>query len=128
MLDFHKYECYNLPHVTTCPGLPNQVGTRYWRLHRRCSGDAWLPFRFSDLGEGKAPRCDWYTLHYSLPSTDCKTMPDELKSVLNDVITTTSNYCLFADLSKESDSDFETILLHSHMRWFSKKKVLKRYL
>ena len=22
MLDFHKYECYNLPHVTTCPGLP----------------------------------------------------------------------------------------------------------
>ena len=22
MLDFHKYECYNLPHVTTCPGFP----------------------------------------------------------------------------------------------------------
>ena len=22
MLDFHKYECYNLPHVTSCPGLP----------------------------------------------------------------------------------------------------------
>ena len=22
MLDFDKYECYNLPHVTTCPSLP----------------------------------------------------------------------------------------------------------
>ena len=22
MLDFDKYEFYNLPHVTTCPGLP----------------------------------------------------------------------------------------------------------
>ena len=22
MLDFHKCKCYNLPHVTTCPGLP----------------------------------------------------------------------------------------------------------
>ena len=22
LLDFDKYECYNLPHVTTCPGLP----------------------------------------------------------------------------------------------------------
>ena len=22
MLDFDKYEYYNLPHVTTCPGLP----------------------------------------------------------------------------------------------------------
>ena len=21
MLDFDKYECYNLPHITTCPGL-----------------------------------------------------------------------------------------------------------
>ena len=23
MLHFDKYECYNLPYVTTCPGLPN---------------------------------------------------------------------------------------------------------
>ena len=22
MLDFDKYECYNLPHVTTCPSFP----------------------------------------------------------------------------------------------------------
>ena len=24
MLDFDKYECYNLPHVTICPDLPLQ--------------------------------------------------------------------------------------------------------
>ena len=24
MLDLDKYECYNLPHVTTCPGFPYQ--------------------------------------------------------------------------------------------------------
>ena len=23
MLDFEEYECYNLPHVTTCPRLPH---------------------------------------------------------------------------------------------------------
>ena len=23
MLDFEEYECYNLPHVTTYPGLPH---------------------------------------------------------------------------------------------------------
>ena len=35
MLDFHKYECYNLPHVTTFPGLPYEQ----WR-NRGTIGEA----------------------------------------------------------------------------------------
>lgn len=49
-----------------------------------------------------------------------KTMPDEFKNVLNGVITAVNfiksnvlNSCLFAELCKESDSEFETLLLHS---------------
>src|SRR6218665_372531 len=62
-----------------------------------------------------------------------KTMPDEFKNVLNGVITAVNfiksnalNSCLFAKLCKESDSEFETLLLHSNVRWLSKGKVLKR--
>ena len=49
-----------------------------------------------------------------------KTMPDEFKNVLNGVITAVNfiksnglNSRLFAELCKESDSEFETLLLHS---------------
>ena len=62
-----------------------------------------------------------------------KTMPDELKSVLNNVIKAMNlikanalNSRLFADLRKENYSDFKTLLLHSHVRWLSKGKVLKK--
>ena len=60
-------------------------------------------------------------------------MPEELKSVLNDVIKAVNfikanalNSRLFRDLCKESDFEFETLLLYSHVRWLSKGKVLKR--
>ena len=61
-----------------------------------------------------------------------KTMPDELKSVLNDMIKAvnslkqtyaTPTYLL---IYAESDSEFETLLLHSHVTWLSNGKVLKR--
>ena len=62
-----------------------------------------------------------------------KTIPDELKSVLNDMIKEGNqirgnilNSRLFADLCKESNSDFETLLLHSHVKWVSKGKVVKK--
>ena len=62
-----------------------------------------------------------------------KTMPDDLKSVLNDLIKAMNlikanalNCRLFADLHKENYSDFKTLLLHSHVRWLSKGKVLKK--
>ena len=62
-----------------------------------------------------------------------KTMPDELKSILNDVIKAMNlikanalNSRLFADLHKENYSDFKTLLLHSQVRWLSKGKVLKK--
>ena len=63
------------------------MGTRYWRVHRRCSSDAWLPFRFSDLGEGKSPDATgtYCTIHRQ--ALMVKIMSDELKSVLNEVIT-----------------------------------------
>ena len=60
-------------------------------------------------------------------------MPEELKSVLNDVIKAVNfikanalNSRLFRDLCKESDSEFETLLLYSNVRWLSKGKALKR--
>lgn len=62
-----------------------------------------------------------------------KTMPAELKNVLNEVITAVNfikynalNSRLFSELCKESDSEFETLLFHSNVRWLSKGKVLKR--
>ena len=71
------------------------------------------------------------TIHRQAPMV--KTMPEELKSVLNDVIKAVNfikanalNSRLFRDLCKESDSEFETLFLYSHVRWLSKGKVLKR--
>ena len=62
-----------------------------------------------------------------------KTIPDELKSVLNEMIKGVNfitanalNSHLFVNLCKESDSEFKTLFLSSHMRWLSKEKVLKR--
>ena len=64
-----------------------------------------------------------------------KTVSDELKNVLNHVITAENfiksnalNSRLFSELCKESDSEFEILLLHSHVSWLSKGKVLKRVL
>ena len=62
-----------------------------------------------------------------------KTLPDQLKNVLDDVVKAVNfikaialNSRLYAELCKESDSKFVTVLLHSHVRWLSKGKVLKR--
>ena len=62
-----------------------------------------------------------------------KTLPDQLKNVLDDVVKAVNfikanalNSRLFAELCKENDSEFVTVLLHSRVRWLSKGKVLKR--
>ena len=62
-----------------------------------------------------------------------KTVPDELNSVLGEVIRAIHlikgnalNSLLCTELCEGSDSEFETLLLHSHARWLSKGKVLKR--
>ena len=61
-----------------------------------------------------------------------KTLPDQLKNALDDVVKALNfikanalNSCLFAELCKESDSEFVTLLLRSHVRWLSKGKVFK---
>ncbi|XP_014778813.1 SCAN domain-containing protein 3-like [Octopus bimaculoides] len=62
-----------------------------------------------------------------------KTMPDQLKNVLNHVVkvvnfikTNSLNLRLFVDLCKDNDSGFEMLLLYLHVRWLSKRRVLKR--
>ena len=62
-----------------------------------------------------------------------KHLPDQLRNVLDDVVKAVNfikanalNSRLFAELCKESDSKFVTLLLHSHVRWLSKGKMLKR--
>ena len=61
-----------------------------------------------------------------------KILPDQLKNVLDDVVKAVNfikanvlNSRLFAELCKESDSEFVTFLLHSYLRWLSKGKVFK---
>ena len=62
-----------------------------------------------------------------------KTLPDRLKNVLDDVVKAVNfiksnalNSRLFAGLCMENNAEFVTVLLHSHIRWLSKGKVLKR--
>ncbi|KRY93702.1 hypothetical protein T4D_4759 [Trichinella pseudospiralis] len=56
-----------------------------------------------------------------------KIMPDELKSVLNEVITVNfikgtqfRRYVENFKICKESGSEFETLLLHCYMKWLPK--------
>ena len=83
----------------------------------------------------KEKSADVFGTHFTIhrQALMVKTPPDELKIVLNDVIKAVNfikayalNSRLFDDLCKESDSEFETLLLHSHVRWLSNEKVLKR--
>ena len=62
-----------------------------------------------------------------------KVLLDQLKNALDDVVKAGNlikanvlNSRLFAELCKKSDYKFVTLLLHSHVRWLSKGKVLKR--
>ena len=62
-----------------------------------------------------------------------KALPDQLKNVLDHVVKAVNfikanalNSRLLAELCKESDYKFVTLLLHSHVRWLSKGKVLKQ--
>ena len=71
------------------------------------------------------------TIHHQVLMS--KALPDQLKNVLDDVVKAVNfikanafNSRLFAELCKESDYKFVTLLLHSHVRWLSKGKVLKR--
>ena len=55
MLDFHKYQCYNLPHVTTCPGLPSLplflllTCRKWWGVLFRPTVKRLSEFTFRDL-------------------------------------------------------------------------------
>lgn len=63
-----------------------------------------------------------------------KTVPDEWNNILSEVTSAVNfikanafNSRFFSELCKESDSEFETFLLHSQPRWwFSKRKVLNK--
>ena len=62
-----------------------------------------------------------------------KTLPDQLKNVLDDVVKAVNvikanalNSRPFAELCKKNDSEYVTLLIHFHVRWLSKGKVLKR--
>ena len=62
-----------------------------------------------------------------------KILPDQLENVLDNVVKAVSfikanalNSRLFAELCKKSNYEFVTLLLHSHVRWLSKGKALKR--
>ena len=72
-------------------------------------------------------------MHCTIHRQNGKTLPDQLKNVLDDVVkavnfikTNALNSRLFAELCKESDYKFVTLLLHSHVRWLSKGKMLKQ--
>ena len=88
---------------------------------------------FQALVKQKSP--DIIGIHFTIhrQALVMKTVPDELNNVLGEVIRAVNfikanalNSRLFSELCKESDSDFETLLLHSQVRWLSKGKVLKR--
>ena len=62
-----------------------------------------------------------------------KALPDQLKNVLDNVVKAVNfikanalNSHIFAELCKESDSEFIILLLHSHVRWLWKGKVFKQ--
>ena len=62
-----------------------------------------------------------------------KTLPNTFKDVLTDVVKAINaikskalNSRLFGALCVEMDSDFETLLMHTEVRWLSKGKALKR--
>ena len=99
------------------------------------SAPAILGCRFGFLTLGKENPLDVVSTHCTIhrQALMVKIMPDELKIVLNELIKAVNfitanvlNSRLFVDLCKESDSEFETFLLHSHVRWLSKRKILKR--
>ena len=87
---------------------------------------------FQALAKQKSP--DIISTHCTIhrQALIMKTVPDELNSVLGEVIRAVNlikvnalNSRLFTVLCKGSDSEFETHFLHSHVRWLSKGKVLE---
>ena len=92
-----------------------------------CSG-------FQALAKQKSP--DIISIHSTIyhQALIMKTVPDEMNSVLGEVIRAVNlikrnlalNSCSFTELCKGSDSELLTLLLHSHVRWLAKGMVLKR--
>ena len=106
---------------------------RYWCSYRRCPSNAWLPFRFLQFGKRKC--FDAIGTHCTIhrQALIMKTLPDQLKYVLDHVIksvnfikTNALNFGLFAEICNKGESEFATLLLHSHVRWLSNDKVVKR--
>ncbi len=73
------------------------------------------------------------TLQHPPRSSSNKNMPDELLSVLNDVVKIVNfikarplNSHIFRTICNEMGSEHETLLLHTEVRWLSRGKVLSR--
>uniref|UniRef100_A0A0L8FG49 Uncharacterized protein n=1 Tax=Octopus bimaculoides TaxID=37653 RepID=A0A0L8FG49_OCTBM len=73
------------------------------------------------------------TLHHQ--AFMIKTMPNHMRNVLNDVVKAVNfikanslNSRLFADLCKVNGSNFEMLLLYSHVRWLSKGIEIHKFL
>ena len=104
--------------------------TCHWSVCR-----AWCRSGFQALAKQKSQ--DIISTHCTIrrQALIMKTVLDVLNSVLGDVIRAVNlikgnslHSRLLTELCKESDSEFETLLLQSHVRWPSKENVLQRVL
>ncbi|KAL1281206.1 hypothetical protein QQF64_000009 [Cirrhinus molitorella] len=80
-----------------------------------------------------APSVSWVHCSIHREALATKNMPDELLSVLNDVVKIVNfikarplNSCIFRTICNEMGSEHETLLLHTEVRWLSRGKVLSR--
>ena len=107
--------------------------TCYQRLHR------WAPVMlgchsgFQTLVKEKLPVVAGMHCTIHRQALMAKTLPDQLKNVLEDVVKAVNfikanalDSCLFAELCKKSDFEFVTLLLYSSCEMAVEGKVLKQ--
>ncbi len=80
-----------------------------------------------------APSVSWVHCSIHREALATKKMPDELLSVLNDVVKIVNfikarplNSRIFRTICNEMGSEHETLLLHTEVRWLSRGMVLSR--
>ena len=90
---------------------------------------------FQTLVKGKSPNIKGTHCTIHRQALIMKTAPEEFNNgfavvikAINFIKSSALNSRLFSELCKENESDLETVLLHSHVRWLPKGKVLKRVL